>query len=90
MNVLNQEQLELAAREYCKIKDLNPDERVAVTTTSASGATQLLARWAPRWKVVAERLVEHALMNHCIDHAWNSTFAKMDTLTERYKGTCQD
>jgi hypothetical protein len=57
MTDLTPDQLEAAAREYCRIASLEPDEVFAMHA------------FQPRWRLIAAEINKHHLMNECIELA---------------------
>lgn len=47
------DKLEMAARRLCALREQDPDERIIYSDNTA----HLVARYKPRWRVVADELV---------------------------------
>lgn len=67
LRMMTDRQLEIAAREYCRLTNLDPEEEIghspAPIPTGASHTTSV--HW-PRWKVVAEKISQIDIMQHCM------------------------
>lgn len=60
METVTEEQLEVAARHYCEISDLNPDEMVPHgADPGPNGLTHAILLHSPRWQRVARVIAEH-------------------------------
>lgn len=61
---MNEEQLEVAAREYCRLMNLDPDGEVLDNTVG-------IQVWAtcPRWRMVAMELKDHEARRQAIEFA---------------------
>lgn len=71
---MSDQQLESAARQYCRLTKQDPDEPVPHSAKpDARGFTPAVLLYSPRWKLVAEILRQHDLMDEAI--AWGKTTA---------------
>lgn len=67
MALLPEQQLELAAREYCRLKGLNPDSQVRHDADpDENGCVVAVLLSSPRWMRVARAIREHDIMNEAI------------------------
>jgi len=65
-------QIEIAAREYCKLAGLNPDSTVACPSpTGPNGETYDIFCTQTKWQEVVSRIKDQLLLNAAIEHAKN-------------------
>jgi hypothetical protein len=70
--IFTDRQQEIAAREYCKIKGLDPDELVYHTTEGDIAGLEY-EHLGARWQRIAKDLADFAIKHYCIDFAISST-----------------
>ena len=63
MNLLTDDQLERAARMYCELAKMDPDERVQ----HGHPEGYAVALYSPRWRLVAAEIRDHELKAMCVD-----------------------
>ena len=65
---MNQQQLEIAAREYCRLAGLNPDSLVArPSPTGPNGETYDVYMTQKKWQEVVGRIKDQLLLNAAIE-----------------------
>lgn len=63
------DQLEAAAREYCRLAGLDPDESVSHSPEpNDNGVVLDVLMYSPRWKRVARRIEDFELMLLAVEH----------------------
>jgi hypothetical protein len=61
-------QLETAAREYCRLTNMDPDQEIEHPgPPNPDGEIKLASVYWPRWQVVAEKIAQVDIMQHCMD-----------------------
>lgn len=74
--MLTENQLEMAAREYCRIKGVDPDEMIKHGPDPIGSVVHSILLESPRWERVARILREQDIQRHCIKHAIDNTYAR--------------
>lgn len=71
MAILTEQQLEIAAREYCRLADIDPDKE---TDVSIPGLHHMVhaKQSVPMWKVCVNSIREQNITNEAIVFAQNS------------------
>jgi hypothetical protein len=66
--MMTEQQIEIAAREYCRLTQVDPDEQIGHSPAPTSNGRnhEKQVTW-PRWKVVAERISQIDIIQHCMD-----------------------
>ena len=68
--MMNETQLEIAAREYCRLAGIDPEKSVGTNPPpNRDGTINMVCIWVPAWKPVAEMIAQQDLVRHCIDLA---------------------
>jgi hypothetical protein len=66
--MMTETQLEIAAREYCRLAGIDAEKKVGTSPpTNPDGTVNMVCLWVPAWKPVAEMIAQHNLVKHCID-----------------------
>jgi hypothetical protein len=61
--MLTPEQIELVAREWCRLSNVDPDEfQPEPARMNASKIMTMEQRMVPAWKIIAGHVMRHALM----------------------------
>jgi|688.fasta_scaffold1333883_2 hypothetical protein len=69
-SLLTEAQLEIAARKYCELAGLNPDEQVGHgAEPDESGVVLDVMLYSPRWKRVAIKIAQYDIVRVCIAFA---------------------
>lgn len=72
--VLSERQLEIAARELCKLRHQDPDTPIPHgSQPNDMGFAYDVCFYSPRWQLVANQIEAHLQVMSVIDHAVNST-----------------
>ena len=72
--MMNNRQIEIAAREYCRLSNMDPDEKVEQQPPPIGNGTKEGAPvYWPRWKAVAERISQIDIIQHCMEIGKAST-----------------
>ena len=70
MAILTEHQIEIAAREYCRLKGLDPDKDVTHgLDPDGSGITCDVLLFSKRWQRVARMIREQNVVDEAIRHA---------------------
>jgi hypothetical protein len=69
-SLLSEAQLEVAARKYCELAGLNPDEQVGHRADpDEMGVVLDVMLYSPRWKRVAIKIAQYDIVRVCIAFA---------------------
>jgi len=69
-SLLTDAQLEIAARKYCEIAGINPDEQVGHgAEPDENGYVFAVMLYSPRWKRVATEIARYDIVRVCIAFA---------------------
>jgi hypothetical protein len=69
-SLLSEAQLEIAARKYCELAGLNPDEQVGHgADPDENGIVLAVMLYSPRWKIVAQQIARYDIVRVCIAFA---------------------
>lgn len=66
---LNSAQYEVAARNLCTLRGLNPDDIVEVPRTSAHSTLYAIPTQSPRWKTVLPEIHNQLLLQRAMEYA---------------------
>jgi hypothetical protein len=68
--MMTETQLEIAAREYCRLAGIDAEKKVGTSPApNPDGTVNMVCLWVPAWKPVAEMIAQQDLVRHCIDLA---------------------
>lgn len=68
--MLSEKQLETAALSYCRLRGIDPYEKVQHSPEpNANGYVQDVVLISPRWKLVSARIREHVLIEQALEYA---------------------
>lgn len=66
---MNQQQLESAARELCRLRNINPDTLIPHSPEpSSDGFVPAVLLHSPAWKLALHEIQNHYLLNQAINH----------------------
>lgn len=70
--MLNDYQLEIAARRLCDLRGVDPDKQMCHGATSRDdGMTNLIAYYSPRWCLVAQEIRDFEALTESMNFAIN-------------------
>lgn len=68
--MMTAEQLEVAAREFCRLSGIDPDTATATAPPpNPDGTVNLVCLWRPTWEVYAQLIAQHDVIRHCMELA---------------------
>jgi len=66
--MMTESQLESAAREYCRLAEIDPDVSIGHSAQpNANGMITLQLCYSPQWKIIAQTMAQADLVNHCLE-----------------------